>query len=66
MQVRATENTETFGTCGCGRNAGGKCVGWHNLTEDDWQAQKTQLQHNLRSGYSEKTYKIIGEDTGEV
>ncbi len=66
MQIRATETETEFGKCGCGRNAGGKCVGWHNLSEEDWNAQKIQLQHNLKSNYSEKTYVIVGEDTGEV
>ena len=66
MQVRVTENNEDFGKCGCGRNAGGMCMGWHSLSEDDWTAQKTQLQHNLKSGHHEKTYKIVAEDTGEL
>ncbi len=65
MQVRVKEDNEQFGMCGCGRNAGGKCVGWHNLSEDDWNSQRVQLQHNLRSNYSEKTYVISEEDTGE-
>jgi hypothetical protein len=37
MQVRATENPEDFGRCGCGRSPTGKCVGWHGLTEDEYQ-----------------------------
>lgn len=67
MQVRATEtDNEVFGKCGCGRNPGGKCMGWHGLSEDEWTAQMNQLRHNAKAGFSETTYKIVGEDTGEV
>lgn len=66
MQVRVTETEEEFGMCGCGRNAGGKCMGWHALSEDDWAAQKIQLTHNLKSNYGEKTYRVVDEDSGEI
>ena len=23
--------------CGCGRSPSGKCIGWHGLSEDDYQ-----------------------------
>ena len=26
--------------CGCGRSPTGKCVGWHNLTEEQYQEKK--------------------------
>ena len=66
MQVRVDQLKDGGVPCGCGRNPGGKCMGWHALSEDDWAGQKIQLQHNLRSNYNEKTYKIVGEDSGEV
>lgn len=25
------------GTCGCGRSPTGDCMGWHNLTESEYQ-----------------------------
>ena len=25
------------GTCGCGRSPTGDCIGWHSLTEDEYQ-----------------------------
>lgn len=25
------------GTCGCGRSPTGDCIGWHNLTEEEFQ-----------------------------
>ena len=24
-------------TCGCGRSPTGKCIGWHNLTEEEYK-----------------------------
>lgn len=27
------------GTCGCGRSPTGDCIGWHSLTEDEYQLQ---------------------------
>lgn len=24
-------------TCGCGRSPSGKCIGWHNLSEDEYR-----------------------------
>jgi hypothetical protein len=39
MQVRVKENDKDFGKCGCGRSPTGKCIGWHGLTESDFQAK---------------------------
>ena len=39
MQVKVTENTEEFGKCGCGRSPTGKCIGWHGLSESDFQSK---------------------------
>lgn len=25
------------GTCGCGRSPSGNCIGWHGLTEEQFQ-----------------------------
>lgn len=27
------------GTCGCGRSPTGNCIGWHNLTEEQYQSE---------------------------
>ena len=37
MQVRVKENKWEFGRCGCGRSPTGKCIGWHGLSDDDYQ-----------------------------
>lgn len=28
--------------CGCGRSPTGKCIGWHNLTNEQFEAKKTE------------------------
>ena len=38
MQVKA--NTEgKIGTCGCGRSPTGDCIGWHGLSESEFQSK---------------------------
>ena len=27
-------------TCGCGRSPTGNCIGWHNLTEEQYQIKR--------------------------
>ena len=27
------------GTCGCGRSPTGDCIGWHSLSDEDFQAK---------------------------
>lgn len=44
MQVRVKENSEEFGKCGCGRSPTGKCIGWHGLTEEQFQDRLEQYQ----------------------
>ncbi len=43
MQVRSNDD---IGKCGCGRSPTGKCIGWHGLTEDQYQAKKTEYELN--------------------
>lgn len=40
MQVRVEENAEEIGRCGCGRSPTGKCIGWHGLTEEQFEQRK--------------------------
>jgi hypothetical protein len=30
--------------CGCGRSPTGECIGWHALTESEYQNRKTQWE----------------------
>jgi hypothetical protein len=39
MQVRVQEDESKVGQCGCGRSPTGKCIGWHGLTEADFQSR---------------------------
>jgi hypothetical protein len=47
MQVRVTENMEEFGACGCGRSPNGKCIGWHGLTEEQYQVELEKYELSL-------------------
>ena len=39
MQVRVKDNGDDFGRCGCGRSPTGKCIGWHGLSEAEFQSK---------------------------
>jgi hypothetical protein len=30
--------------CGCGRSPTGKCIGWHNLTNEQYVAKKAEYE----------------------
>lgn len=32
------------GTCGCGRSPTGDCIGWHGLSEEQYQAKKSEWE----------------------
>lgn len=36
MQVRVKDNPSEIGKCGCGRSPTGKCIGWHGLSEQEF------------------------------
>ena len=31
------ERSKTMAECGCGRSPTGQCIGWHNLSEEEYQ-----------------------------
>jgi hypothetical protein len=39
MQVRVQTDESKVGQCGCGRSPTGKCIGWHGLSESDFQSK---------------------------
>jgi hypothetical protein len=43
MQVRTNND---IGKCGCGRSPTGKCIGWHGLSEEQFQAEKAEYELN--------------------
>ena len=34
--------------CGCGRRPTGQCIGWHNLTEEEYQEKLKELEENMK------------------
>ena len=30
--------------CGCGRSSTGNCIGWHALSEEEYQKKKTEYE----------------------
>ena len=44
MQIRVKEDNKDFGKCGCGRSPNGKCIGWHSLTEEQFQERLEKYQ----------------------
>jgi len=36
--------TQKKGTCGCGRSPTGDCIGWHGLTEEQYQERLSEWQ----------------------
>jgi len=44
MQIRVKEDLKEFGKCGCGRSPTGKCIGWHGLTEEQFQERLEKYQ----------------------
>ena len=45
-------------SCTCGRSPTGKCVGWHNLSEEDYQNKKIAWESKKASSSSVTNYKI--------
>jgi hypothetical protein len=48
MTPHVKDNGDDFGTCGCGRSPTGKCIGWHGLSEDEYQ--KRLAEFNQQDG----------------
>ncbi|WP_273496749.1 hypothetical protein [Lentibacter algarum] len=40
--------------CGCGRSPTGKCVGWHNLSEEQYLAKKAEHEAKQAAKKSDK------------
>jgi len=34
--------------CGCGRSPTGKCIGWHKLSEEEYQEKLKELEENRK------------------
>ena len=47
MQVRASEIKEGGVPCGCGRSPTGKCVGWHGLSEEQFELELAKYREKI-------------------
>tara|TARA_B100001123_G_C14916093_1_gene869798 strand:- start:545 stop:706 length:162 start_codon:yes stop_codon:yes gene_type:complete len=45
------------GTCGCGRSPTGDCIGWHKLTEEQYQAKTEEDKKKIIKEAEEKKNK---------
>lgn len=46
--------------CGCGRSPTGKCIGWHKLTEEEYQTKLAEYNARQKEKYrpeSEEEYQ---------
>ena len=34
--------------CGCGRSPTGQCIGWHKLSEEEYQEKLKELEDNMK------------------
>jgi len=50
MQVRAEQLKEGGVPCGCGRSPTGFCIGWHGLTEQEYQQRLAEYQRDQDTG----------------
>lgn len=47
MQVRVAEEGKKIGTCGCGRSPTGDCIGWHGLSEEQFQLELAKYREKI-------------------
>ena len=45
--LSAKQENEMSKDCGCGRSPNGKCGGWHNLTNEQYEAKKVEHEKKL-------------------
>ena len=50
MTPKYKDNGEDVGTCGCGRSPTGKCIGWHGLSEHEYQERLAEFNRQNQSG----------------
>ena len=49
FDVLNVKNLEIIMSCSCGRSPTGKCVGWHNLSEQDYRSKKVAWEAKQKS-----------------
>ena len=57
MTTFTTEDRiKVVGTCGCGRSPTGNCIGWHGLTEEQYQAKQAEWDLNEYKKQAQATW----------
>jgi len=57
MTTFTTEDRiKAVGTCGCGRSPTGNCIGWHRLTEEQYQAKQAEWDLNEYKKQAQATW----------
>jgi len=52
MQVRVDQFKDGGVPCGCGRSPTGKCIGWHGLTQEQFEIELSKYREKV---FEEKT-----------
>ena len=47
MTPRVEQVQEGGSSCGCGRSPTGKCIGWHGLTEEQFQMELAKYREGV-------------------
>ena len=46
--------------CGCGRSPTGQCIGWHNLSEEEYQQKLKEHQEKAKEEKDEDRVADLG------
>ena len=55
---------EVAGQCGCGRSPTGRCIGWHALSEEEYQAKSAEYELAKYRESAEELWFSGGSCTG--
>ena len=44
--------------CGCGRSPTGECIGWHNLSEEEYQEKLKEYEEDKSEKFFLYTFKF--------
>jgi hypothetical protein len=52
-----TEQEKKAASCGCGRSPTGSCIGWHSLTNEEYQKKLAEYQQTQLNESAPKLLK---------
>ena len=47
--IKSITNERNIMSCGCGRSPTGECIGWHGLTEEEYQKKLKEYKAKSKS-----------------